>query len=105
MSESVAQEALSKAESAQAQLVAHEQLCAERYANINDKLSTIVRVLAWAGGTLFMLIIAVLGWSMWQQISAASAEQESLRETIRALQVQAQLQAASSPPARSGDSR
>lgn len=98
MSESLAQQALNRAESAHQLLAAHELLCAERYGNINDKLNTIVRVLAWAGGTLFMLILAVLGWSMSQQISAAAVEQESLRETIRALQIQTQAL----PPGRTG---
>lgn len=52
---------------------------------INDKLDRQEGIMKWAGGLLFSLILAVLGWSLLQQISANSAQMENNEKQIELL--------------------
>lgn len=54
----------------------HEAICAERYTNINDKLSTIFKIIAWAGGTGFLLIMGLLGFLAKTQFESINALQK-----------------------------
>lgn len=80
----------------------HERLCAERYGNINDTLKTIKSILGWAGGTIFTMLLATLGWLIVQQVSRNDDDKDLLRAQIESLarQVPAQPAAASGSTAR-----
>ena len=41
---------------------AHEDICAERYGNINEKIGTLFKLLAWGGTTALMLILGLLSF-------------------------------------------
>ena len=49
---------------------AHEDLCAERYKNINESLSRIMKLIGWGGSFLAVLIVGLLGWSLNNQVEA-----------------------------------
>ncbi|MDO9337907.1 MAG: hypothetical protein Q7T61_16040 [Caulobacter sp.] len=63
-------------------IAAHEQLCAERYRGINEKLSWVLR-------SLVGMLLALLGWALVQLYAleplrrqGASAEPGRLRPTV-----------------------
>ena len=43
----------------------HEEICAERYANINDTLGALKRVLFWFGGLLVTGMATILVRQVW----------------------------------------
>ena len=43
-------------------ITAHEEVCAERYKTINDKLETVNKQLSFAGKTLVAVVLALVGW-------------------------------------------
>jgi hypothetical protein len=43
----------------------HEEICAERYANINDTLAALKRVLFWFGAVLMAGMAAILVRQVW----------------------------------------
>lgn len=65
----VAQEAKGLAHKALNKIEGHEELCAERYKNIHSTLNLIMRVLAWGGSSLIIVLITALGWLAVQQMS------------------------------------
>lgn len=57
----------------------HEDLCAERYAGIHDKIGEIKGMLKWAGGTGFSIIIGLVGFlavQMFHQNEQQRRDQE-----------------------------
>ncbi|MGN5375787.1 hypothetical protein [Sphingomonas hankookensis] len=73
-----------KADRALQAVDSHEDICAERYKNINDKVaavdakvSTLFKLLAWGGTTALTLILALLGF-------LAKAQFDSITELQRA---------------------
>lgn len=92
----VARQALTRADSAHAEIEKHEEVCAERYGNIKQEIGEIKTILKWAGSTLFLLIIGALAWSIRMQISSAYAEAQALRTQLEVLQ--RQLPASQSQP-------
>jgi len=68
------------------EIESHEDLCAERYGNINDTLRTIKSILGWAGGTIFMMLIGVLGWLISQQVGRNDSDRAVLEAKIELLQ-------------------
>jgi hypothetical protein len=91
----VDQVARDKAQKANDELEGHENLCAERYKNINDTLKTIKSILAWAGTTIFGLLMVTLGWLVVQQVNRNDDDRTLLKAQIELLQQQM-------TPARSG---
>ena len=67
---------------------AHEDLCAERYGNINLSIREIKGILKWAGTTAFAIIISLLGWSISQQMSANALAASASQIKIEMLQRQ-----------------
>ena len=63
----IATEARAKAQSAELRMSGHEELCAERYKNINSSISDVQNIIKWAGTTLTGAILMVLGWLIVQQ--------------------------------------
>jgi hypothetical protein len=84
----MATEALTTANAAKNDLTGHEDLCAERYLNINNSIRDIKRVIWWVGTTLILLIVAALGWSLKQQIAANDAQREALETKVEMLERQ-----------------
>lgn len=78
----------------------HEQLCAERYLNINETLKTIKSILAWAGTTIFGMLLATLGWLVVQSIDRNDGDKAVLRAQLELLQRQAAPAAANAIPPR-----
>jgi len=81
VTESVAHQALKLAEKNEGDIVAHEKLCAERYGNINDSIREIKGFLKWVGGSAFLIIIGLLGWSLKQQVNANDAAVRAVADT------------------------
>lgn len=46
-------------------MVSHEELCAERYKNINDTLGTIKSILFWVGAALVAGMAGILLKQVW----------------------------------------
>jgi hypothetical protein len=87
----VAYRALNAANKAQDDIVAHEDLCAERYANINTTIGEIKSILKWFGSTIFILLVGVAGWSIKAQLASSDdAQQAKLEAAIRGVVVQQQ---------------
>lgn len=64
MSGAVDQVARDKAQEALSQIGAHEDLCAQRYDNIHDKLGLVLKVLGWGGGTIMTVLLGIAARSM-----------------------------------------
>lgn len=69
-------------------LESHEELCAERYNTINLKIDKLEAVVKWVGSLTATAIIAVLGWSVAQQIENAKVQQAAAAAKIELLQKQ-----------------
>jgi len=82
----VALEARDIARAATSKIEAHEDLCATRYANIEKQLARFEGIFKWAGTTLFVLIVGMLGWSLKQQISANDAMREALAARVELIE-------------------
>lgn len=70
------------------EMSSHENLCAERYGNINSALRTIKNILGWAGSTIFGLLTVTLGWLIVQQVNHNDSDKDLLRAQIEMLQRQ-----------------
>jgi hypothetical protein len=57
----MATEAKAKADLAEQRVTGHEELCAERYENIKQSISDVRNIIKWAGATLTVSILSVLG--------------------------------------------
>lgn len=79
-----------RADEAHTKIDGHEQLCAERYQNIHDTLGTMKTILGWAGGSIFSLLVATLGWLVVQQVNQNTDDKAVLRAQVEMLQRQAQ---------------
>lgn len=84
-----AQEALDAARAAQFDINKHEDVCAERYKNINASIAELKAIVKWAGGLIISLIITVLGWSLVQQLNANEAQKKWMADQIILLQQRA----------------
>lgn len=89
----IASLALTRAEEAHTKLDGHEDLCAERFAHIHtaiggvtSSVSTILKILAWGGTTLFGLLIAMLAFLGARTMSTNDTEVEMLRGQIERLE-------------------
>lgn len=71
----VAYEALNK-------INAHEQICTERYNNINTSLGDVKTGLKWLGGMMLSVLLAVLGWSLAQQVTSMNRNQETVSRQL-----------------------
>lgn len=89
MSESasrVAYEALNLSKQNTRDIEAHEDLCAERYKNINTSISEIKSILKWAGTTGFVIIIGLLSFLAKAQFDANSTAQRAAQAKIEMLE-------------------
>lgn len=73
----MAREANDKAERALRDIEGHEDICAERYRNINEKLGMLFKIIAWAGGTGFLLIMGLLAFLAKTQFESINALQKA----------------------------
>lgn len=78
--------ARARADEAHSKIEGHEELCAERYKNINDTLGTIKSILGWAGGSIFAVLVAMLGWLSVQEINRISDDKQMLQAQLEVLQ-------------------
>lgn len=78
--------AFARADEAHSKIDGHEALCAERYENIHETLGTMKKILGWAGGSMFTLLFATLGWLIAQQVSQNNADKATLRAQIEVLE-------------------
>lgn len=69
-------------------LASHEDLCAQRYNTINEKIDKLEAIIKWVGGLMATAIMATLGWSIVQQIDSARAQQDAAAAKIELLQKQ-----------------
>ena len=90
----VDQVARDKAQQALEEISGHEKLCAERYDNINETMKVIKSILGWAGGSLFAILIATLGWMISQQIQSGDRARQISEDRIELLQKQVAKQPA-----------
>lgn len=70
--------ARARADEAHTKIEAHEDLCAERYSNIHDKLGMIMKVMGWGGATLAITIISVMGFLAVRLIDANDSRLEQI---------------------------
>lgn len=82
----VAYEARNRANAAHEKIDSHEQLCSERYKNINDNLSMLFKIIGWGGSTTLLLLIALLGWLGNRVVDSVDASNQQLRDQIEAVQ-------------------
>ncbi len=81
MSESdVAAQALALARATEAKINGHEDLCAARYLGIHSRIDEIKTLMKWFGGTIFALLITVLGWSLNQNYRTVETQSEIIKE-------------------------
>ncbi|WP_037500809.1 hypothetical protein [Sphingomonas jaspsi] len=99
-------DAMARADSAHQLIESHEDICAERYAHIHtaiggvkETVSTMVKILAWGGSTLFGLLILIIGFLSTRAISTGDAEVAQLKTQIELLKMQ-QPPAAGQPPSK-----
>ena len=88
MSESasaVAYEARNRANAAHEKIDSHEQLCAERYNNINENLSLLFRVLGWGGALFLTTLLGLLGFMGVRMIDSIDANNQRLQQQIEAV--------------------
>ncbi len=92
-------DALTMAREAKGELDAHEQVCAERYLNIQTQmgdlktgLADVKKILAWAGIFALTIIVGALSWSLQQQWTASKAQTENSALQIQLLRSQLQQQ-------------
>lgn len=99
---SVAYEALNLSKQNTRDIEAHEDLCAERYNNINNSIGEIKSILKWAGTTGFLIIIGLLGFLAKTTWEAKEQAQEAAATKIEMLQTQLnderRARAAGAPP-------
>ena len=79
----VAYEARELARQAQRDIESHEAVCAERYGNINDKLNMLFKIIAWAGGTAFLVVMGLLTYLAKTQFENITALQQALAQQQR----------------------
>lgn len=60
----------------------HEQICTERYTTINATLNDLKTGLKWLGGMMLAVLIAVLGWSLNQQVTVVNANQQAVNRQL-----------------------
>lgn len=84
----VAYEARNRANAAHDKIEAHEDLCAERYRNINESVAEIKNILKWAGSGIIGLMLTVLGWLVLQQIDNNRQDQAALARQLLELREQ-----------------
>lgn len=86
-----AYEALGMAKEAKAEIAAHEDVCALRYKSIeaaltkietsfDKQLGMVWKVIAWAGGTAFLIVMGLLGFLAKSQFSSMTALQEAVNK-------------------------
>lgn len=80
----VAYEALNLARQNARDIEGHEDICAERYQNIHEKLGMIFRIIAWAGGTGFLLIMGLLAFLAKTQFESIRALQSAAVQRVSA---------------------
>lgn len=92
MTEATAAEAMARANEAHLKIESHEDLCAERYANIHTALGgvektvdRVLSVLAWGGSGLVALLLVVLGFFMTRAISNNDQQVAAMRAQITLL--------------------
>lgn len=86
---SIANRALGRANEAHGKIEAHEELCAERYQNIHDKLRTITGILGWGGTTMGGIMLTVIAFLAVRVLDAPNVENERLKAQVEILQQQA----------------
>ena len=82
----IARDGKSKAEQALREIESHEDVCAERYKNINEKLEMLFKVIAWAGGAAFLLVMGLLGFLAKTQFESISALQKATLQRTEILE-------------------
>lgn len=93
MSESasaIAYEARNRANAAHDKIDSHEQLCAERYGNINSNLSLLFKIIGWGGVTFLSLLLGILAWTSNRVVESIDANNQQLRNQIEAVRTQQQ---------------
>lgn len=86
----VDQVARDQASKALSDLQGHEDLCAERYGNIHDKLGFITRLLGWGGATLATIVIGIIGGLSMRLSSAQDSDRGYLKAKVEFLEGQLQ---------------
>lgn len=84
----MARHADGKAERALQAVDSHEDICAERYRNINEKIGTIFKLLAWGGTTALMLILGLLGFLAKTQFDSMKARDDTTQQIAEILRRQ-----------------
>jgi len=84
----LARDAMDLAREADNKINAHEDLCAERYKNINDSLSRITKLMGWGGALLAGMILGLLGWSLNSQVEANKDAISALRSVEKRAPIQ-----------------
>lgn len=84
---------MERANEAHVKIEAHEELCAERYANIHNLIagvqrtsSTVLKLLAWGGSTVFMLLVGLLGFLASRAINSNDARVNQLQNQLEQVQ-------------------
>lgn len=100
----MAQKADGKADSVAQAQESHEEVCAERYKNIHEKLGMIFKIIAWAGGSAFLVIMGLLGFLAKTQfdtiseMSKATAQRTEQMERAQAQPPQVVIQSQPGSP-------
>lgn len=83
-----ARQAQAKADQVERDIAGHEDICAERYKNINEKIGTIFKLLAWGGTTALMLILGLLGFLAKTQFDSMKARDDTTQQIAEILRRQ-----------------
>lgn len=94
MSEFVDSVARARAESAHGKIEAHEDLCAERYSNIHDKLNSMTKLIGWGGATLATGVMGLVAFLSVRVMDAPDADKARLQAQVEILQSQLRPQSA-----------
>lgn len=84
----IAYEALDLSKKNARDIESHEDLCAERYAGIHDKIREIKGVITWAGGFAFVTVVGILGFLAQAQFNANDQQQKTQQTRIELLERQ-----------------
>lgn len=83
-----ARKAQAKADQVERDINSHEDICAERYKNINEKVGTLFKLVAYGGSTALMLILGLLGFLAKAQfdsiteLKSAAVQRADIREQL-----------------------
>lgn len=82
----MARDAMAKAEQNARDIEGHEDICAERYENIREKLGMLFKIIAWAGGSAFAIVMGLLAFLAKTQFDQIKTLQSAVGQRTELLE-------------------